>query len=806
MGRLEMGVIWRKIWFDLWNNKTRTLLAVLSIAAGVFAVGAIFGMSDMLIANMDRSHQAVLPTHINVHLTVAVDREILLNLKDIPGVEDIEPYNSAYVLYKLRPEDDWRQGVIQMRDNFEEQKYELLQLRGGHWPSGRDDISIERMAAQFLQVGMGDQVIFKIDDKERVLPITGLIRHPFVPPPQFMDLAFFFMDREGMERLDIPAGKFSEFYVRVTPYSSDHAKEVATLIKDKLVKQDIRVAAFVYEDPDKHWGRTFFDGITLVQKLLAVICVMISAILVFNTLSNLITQQTNQIGILKAIGGRTRTIVWVYLVSTLVYGALAFLIALPLGAIVAFGITKSFLNLFNIDFDQFQYSGQAVMFQAVAALAAPLLAGLPPILKGARITVRQAIASYGLGGDYHSGRLDRIVEGIGQRWLPSYYATSLGNMFRHKGRLLMTQLVLVAAGSAFLIVMSLNSSLALTLDNFFERQDYETMIQFSQNQRVDRVTALAHSVPGVEQVELRLVQPASMYAEGQLVKDAGIGTSIKGVPEGSDFFTPLIVAGRWLESGDGPAVVLSRDTAKKNKIQVGDTVTLDLGEMGEDRWKVVGFYEPVFVGVYNADSIYAPLEALYKTTKKYNQGSVLLIRTTSTNPEFTMDVTRKLKDLFESKGMKIVDSQTQAALRTTNEWQFSIVTSMLLALSIIVALVGGIALMGALSIGVIERTKEIAVLRAIGARSPMILGIFVMEGIFQGCLSWVIAIPVSLLASPSVASALGHAMFGATLDYQYNWPAVVIWLCIILAISAVASILPARGAIRISVRDSLAYA
>jgi putative ABC transport system permease protein len=747
-----------------------------------------------------------LPTHINVHLDSLVDRDTILNLKEVPGVEDVEPYNSVSILYKLHPEDDWRQGVIQMRDNYDEQKYELVQLRAGHWPNGKNEVSIERMAAQFLKIGIGDSVIFKIDDKERVIPITGLIRHPFVPPPQFEDLAFFFMDSQGMERLGTPEGEFSTFYVRVTPYSSDHAKEVATAIKDKLAKQDIRVAAFVYEDPNKHWGRTFFDGITLVQEILAVICVIISAILVYNTLSNLITQQTDQIGILKAIGGRTSTIIEIYLVSTLVYGTLAFLIALPLGMIVAFVLTKYMLNLFNIDFNQFQYSHQAVMFQALSALAAPLLAGLPPILQGASITVRQAIASYGLGGDYHSGWLDRVIESIGQRWLPSYYAQSLGNMFRHKGRLLMTQLVLVAAGSAFLMIMSLNSSLDLTLDNFFKRQNYETMIQFRQNQRVDRVTTFAQSMPGVDQVELQLVQAASMFKEGQLIKEAGIGTYIKSVPEGSDFFKPLIVAGRWFAPGDGRAVVISRDTAEKNKIAIGDIVTLNLGEMGRDKWQVIGFYEPVFVGGFVSDSIYAPQEALYKSAKKYNQGSILLVRTNSTNPEFTSDVTKKLKDLFESKSMKVVDSQTQAELRATNEWQFSIVTSMLLALSIIVAIVGGIALMGALSIGVIERTKEIGVLRAIGARSPIILGIFVMEGILQGGLSWMIAIPISLLASPTVASALGHAMFGATLDYQYNWLAVLIWLGLIVFISAIASILPARGATRISVRDSLAYA
>jgi putative ABC transport system permease protein len=228
--------------------------------------------------------------------------------------------------------------------------------------------------------------------------------------------------------------------------------------------------------------------------------------------------------------------------------------------------------------------------------------------------------------------------------------------------------------------------------------------------------------------------------------------------------------------------------------------------MGKDTWQVVGFYEPVFVGNFVSETIYAPQDALYKATKKFNQGTELLIRTTSKDGESTATVTQKLKDLYDGAGMKIIDSQTQAALRTTNEWQFSTVTWMLLALSVIVAIVGAIALMGALSIGVIERTKEIGVLRAVGARSHTIIGIFLMEGVLQGMLSWLISIPISLLASPLVASSLGQAMFGATLDYRYNWAAVGIWFTLIIVISVIASILPARSATRISVRDSLAYA
>lgn len=802
-----MGVIWNKIWFDLWHNKTRTLLAVLSIAAGVFAVGAIFGMSDLLTTNMDRSHQSVQPPHIEIVLAQHVDRDTLLNLKSVPGVEGIEPYNNVSVLYKLHPQDtQWRQGIIHMRGDWVNQKYELVQLREGHWPAQKNEIGVERMAAQFLNVGIGDSITFKVGNQQKTLPITSLIRHPFVPPPQFADLAFFFMNGDGLERFDIPNGTYNNLYVRVTPYSSDHAKEVATAIKDKLAKQNIRVAAFMYQDPNKHWGRTFMDGFTLVQKMLALICVIMSVILVYNTLTNLITQQINQIGIIKAIGGRTPTIIGIYLVSAFVYGTLALAIALPLGAIVAFVVTKIFLNMFNIDYNQFQVSNQAILYQVLSALVAPILAGLPPVIQGAKITVQQAIASYGLGGGNGSSWLDRLVEGFGQRWLPSHYATALGNMFRRKGRLLLTQLVLITAGSAFLMVMSLNSSITYTLDNIFARQRYDTMILFGDNQQAGRVDAMAALIPGVEKSELRLVQAASMFVSGQLIKEAGIGTNIEGIPADSDFYKPLIVAGRWILRGDGRAVVLTRDTAQKNHIRVGDMVTLDLGELGKDQWQVIGLYEPVFVGAFTSDTIYAPLNSLYEATKKYGQGADLYIRTTSHNAEAATAITTQLKNLYEYHGLKIVQSQTQPDLRKTDDFQFNIVIYMMLSLSVIVALVGGIALMGVLSIGVIERTKEIGVLRAVGARSKTILNIFIMEGILQGLLSWLIAIPVSFLASPAASNALGQAMFSANLDFQYNWQAVGIWLVVILVISITASILPARSATRISIRDSLAYA
>jgi putative ABC transport system permease protein len=105
---------------------------------------------------------------------------------------------------------------------------------------------------------------------------------------------------------------------------------------------------------------------------------------------------------------------------------------------------------------------------------------------------------------------------------------------------------------------------------------------------------------------------------------------------------------------------------------------------------------------------------------------------------------------------------------------------------------------------VVERIREIGVMRAIGAKTPTLMAMFVMEGVLQGLGSWAMALPFSFLLGRPLTQALGNAL-EVKLDYQYNFEAVFYWLVAILIISILASILPARNATRVSVRDSLAY-
>ncbi len=799
-----MSVIWKKIWADLWYHKIRTLLAVLSIAAGIFALGAILGMIDQLIPNLNRVHSSVVPAHLTMMLDDRIDQTMADRLKNIDGVEEIEAQNEIATRYRLTPQDPWQPARITMRANFDEQHLSLLQLKAGQWPH-RNNIGIDMRALDYLGLKFGDKVIFELDGTDRALPITGKLRHHFMTSPDFGDDPRFFMDARALERFGIPDGEFNQLLVRVSPFSDEFSRAVASEIKNRLGKEGIGVGVTFYNKPDEHWGKQFFDGLNLILKLLAVVSLFMSVVLVYNTLSALITGQTNQIGVMKALGGQTGIIIKVYLTGVLVYGLLALFVALPIGAYVAHSSAKYFLAIFNIDHSEFQLSTNALLMQVAAAIGVPLVAALIPIFRGALITVREAIAGYGLGGNFGANPVDRFIKSIGSRFLSAPNAMALSNMFRRKGRLGLTQMVLITAGALFLMVTTLSNSITLTVDNELDRRTYQTTLVFEDNQHINRVVKMAEQVEGVDKAELRFSRPASILKAGQRTKEAGVGARLIGVPVGSDMYQPKVVAGRWLQPNDYRAIVINEETAAENKIAPGEMVSLNLGDLGNQQWQVVGFYRVVSV-VPEPDNVYAPQAAIFHTTPKHNIGSELLVRVNHDNAATAKAVTTQLKEMFERRNWDIADTQTIYERRSFFDNFFAQYIPMLMALAVIMAIVGGIGLMGSLSISVTERTREIGVMRAIGAKTPIILGMLILEGVLQGVISWVIAVPLSFGLGKPLSALMGDAMFDIALDYRYNVQAMFIWLAMVVVISILASVMPARNATTISVRESLAYA
>ncbi|MDJ0755166.1 MAG: FtsX-like permease family protein [Ardenticatenaceae bacterium] len=803
-----MSVIWYKVWNDIWQRKVRTALAVFSIAAGVFAIGTIFGMVDQLLSTMNASHQATNPSHVNVILRQRIDLETVRGLERIEGIVGVEPLNILAGRYKTDPDGRWESATFVMRNEFDNQQFDQLTLLEGDWPN-RGNIAVERLSHNAFDIDIGDSLILELDGTDRAFPVTGMIRHPFVPPPDFGGDAHILLSEEVVARMGIPQGLYNQLLVQVEPYSEAYARDRMAVVKDQLAKQGLGIVFTVYQEPEEHWGQPFLEGVNLVLQVLAIVSLFASVILVINTMTAVITQQIDQIGVIKALGGTTDLLTRVYLAGVLIYGVLAAVIALPLGMLMAYAASRWMLNIFNIDYEIFQFSTRAVVFQLLAALIAPLLAALWPVMQGAAISVREAIASYGLGGDFGFSRFDRLIEGVAQRFLSSPYAIALGNMFRRKGRLLLTQGVLIIAGTMFMMVLTLSNSVNFTLENELARRGYEIRFVLGGLERESRVTELALRYPEIVAAEAWYTVTGTVTREGEAVKDtAGLGSELFAVPSGSRMYTPNIVAGRWLtESDRGNVVIISKDTAEFNGLTLGDRLTIDLGELGEGVWEIIGIYQAIASEPFSTDPIYAPEAAVTAVTKKANRARQLYLTIDPPTAAVTGELKRELVSDFEMLNIPVSMFQT----RTIHEErayayeQFSIVTQLLLGLSIVMALVGGVGLAGALSISVVERTREIGVLRAIGAESASIMGMFMMEGVLQGVMSWILAVPIAFIVARPMALALGEIMLQTGLDFSFDFAAVGYWLLLVVVISTLASVLPALSATRISVRESLAY-
>jgi putative ABC transport system permease protein len=193
------------------------------------------------------------------------------------------------------------------------------------------------------------------------------------------------------------------------------------------------------------------------------------------------------------------------------------------------------------------------------------------------------------------------------------------------------------------------------------------------------------------------------------------------------------------------------------------------------------------------------------------RSQVVWIQIKETSYQGQIEVAKNIRDFYETNHIDVNpqrglfgmgDSTAETATTITSQLNFLYI--LLGVMSVVIAAVGSIALSGALSLSVMERTREIGVMRAIGASSWTIFRLFIGEGLILGWLSWLIALPLSIPAGRVMVSAVGSVL-ESELFYTFDMSGSIIWLVIITILSIIASWLPARGATRISVRESLAY-
>jgi putative ABC transport system permease protein len=775
-------------------------MVMATIAVGVFAVGFVSASFVLILVDMDADYQSANP-HAAIIITMPFEQDLIHPLEHVPGVGDVEGRSGTTARLLLGD----KKLLININAIPPINEIKIDKIRpsepGVDLQLGEKEIFLEGSARANLRVKPGEVVNIELfDGRSRQLRVAGWVHDVTGFPFVFSQQVGGFVTPETLEWLDGTTG-FNQVYLTVAEKKTDedHVNAVAADVADKIEKGGRQVyGTFVYQ-PGRHFASDITRALGVMMGVLGAMAVVLSAFLVLNTINALISQQIRQIGVMKSLGASTAQLVGIYLVLVLIYGLLALIVSVPLASYAAYVIAAGIGQYLNFNLGPFRFVPNVLLLQAVVALIVPVAAALIPVWMGTRMSIREAITSYGLsGGRFGKGRIDRLVESV--RALPRPLLISLRNTFRRKGRLYLTLSTLILAGAIFIAVFNLRAAMSVAIKQTFGYILTDVNLGLDKPYRIQKIEPLAMSVPGVVGVE----GWGSVIGE-VLTKDGTTATQvfILAPPAKSKLIDPTLTSGRWLRPEDENALVIGNHLlAVRPELKVGDQVTLDLNNI-QSTWTIVGIYR--MAGNVSPPILYANKEYLLRTLGEVNAVSDLRVTTAQHDFLTQQRVGRQLEGVFNRAGIQVTVVTTGFEQIARNASSTDILVYFLLVMAVLIALVGGLGLLSTMSMNVIERIREIGVMRAIGASDGAIMFMVIVEGVLIGLISWVIGALLAVPIGIGLTTVVGIAFLRSPLDFVFSWDGFLVWLVIVAVLSSLASFLPARNAARLTVREVLVY-
>jgi putative ABC transport system permease protein len=784
-----------KIFRDLWLYKARTALVVLAMAVGVAAFGMMFTARTVLQRDLASEFAGSHPAH--AVLTVSdFDEELVEIVAGLPGVQAAEARRVVQAKVEIAL-GQWNRLEVQGIPSFNDMRISRLKIPGDvAITPAEGTVLLDRSVVGLMPAGAG--TILKVRTfagKNITLQVAGLVNDIGPLPGSISAMLNGYASMSTLEQLGEPQAYNRLFLVFENAGDRPAIEQATTLAVKTVEAQGYMVYSAAVPEPGKPVLYDNMSTALLIMGSLGVLILLASAFLITNIMSTIIAQQIPQIGILKSLGARSVQITTLYMEVVLILGGLALLLAVPLGMIGGYFLGQGLAESMDFDMLSFGLPLETFLFQIAAAVIVPVLAALVPVLNGARLTIRQALSSVGLGDDFDSGSLSgRLTRVAG---LPRLLVLSIRNTFRQTGRLVLTLAALSLAGAMFISVIGIRRALQAAVARLQQVQHYDVQLNFDRPYPVAPIEQVAKETPGMQAYETWSLGDARRVFSTDWL---GGSMLLIGLPDDTQMARPQVLDGRWIEPGDRQVIFLNADAVRDNPgLRVGEEVVLNVGGH-EETFEFIGSGARSFQPI--AYISYADFE---QATGLKGYASQLVIHTKEETPAFQSEVEADLLNRFEKTDITVSFSNTLADANRRESEQLDTLVVLLLVVSILIAVVGGIGLASMAGMNVLERTREIGVLRSLGAQGRVIQTTVILEGLTVSLLSTVLAALISVPLSILLGNALGQTLLLVPLDYRFPTRGLAAWLLLVTVITVLACWAPARSAARLTIRDALTY-
>ena len=793
---------WRKVLRDVLERPGRSALAVLALSAGVFEIGALLYKYAVLQPVLTTMYEKTRPASAVLSVNGLSDA-LVDSVRHVPGVADAEARPVLMARARTGP-DEWTPVILNVIRDFDGQRIDTFEKEKGAWPPAPDQVLLERSALGIADVAIGDSLWVRTPGgEERGLLVAGTV-HAAGLPPAWMDHfipAFVSWDSEIRAGTDAVGSLEEPSQVRVVvadhPLEEGYIREVADSVKALLEREGRTVTRVTVPTPGRHPHADQMDAFLYLLGAFGILSFLLSGVLVASMIHAFLAEQVRQVGIMKALGATTRQIAVLYLGQVALLATAALALGIPLGLVVGRAYAQFSAQILNADVTHAPFPVWVIAIEIVVGLAVPLLFALGPVVRASRISIHEALAGDLQPRPFGTHSFERWL--AARTWLPRPLLLSLRTTFARRARLALTLVLLALGGAAFMSAMNVSAAWDRAVRQDFSHRRYDLTVFLRERQPLDRIDALVRKDPDVVHVESWPGgMPYLIGAEGV----AGGQVALVGPDPSTRLIELPVTQGRWLTAADSAGAVINQGVVMRNaSLAVGQDVRLRI-EGRTVSMPIVGVAKeltPMPVIYAAQPAVFAALGEDRATTK------AVRVVTRGHDDAAQRAVARRLERAFEEQGIEVSGLQRTADQRQSILDHLVIIYAVLGFASMVVVFVGALGLTSSLMLNVVQRTREIGVLGAIGATPATISRHVWFEGVLIGVLSWVLAHVAAIPISAALETTVGSIFFKSPLPFSMSPLASAIWLGLVVVLGSLSSLYPAWRAARLPIREALTH-
>lgn len=613
-------------------------------------------------------------------------------------------------------------------------------------------IYIERSGRSLLQQRPGETITLRTTTGENVsLALADYVFDPAVAPSTQEQTLYGYCSLECARALHTDA-RFDQVAVTLRARGSERdAIEAGDEIRAHLnassaspLRIDSRLAAHPHEG--------LMNAMLRVIGVFGWMATLLAAALTAYLSHAWMRREAKQIAVMKTLGARRRDIVCFYSVMAVVFLAATLLIAMPLGMMLGLSLVEFQAGMTNIDIQSRAVPMATIVVAALLLSTVLLGAMLMPILTACSKRVVDALHGYSIVAPNAlaraSARLSLDALSVGNR-------LALRNVWRRPWRAALVVAAIGLGGGLLLTTRTNFDSYLATIDKNQAAREHDAEVFFSKAPQMETLQRVVTTLPHVQHAEIWQRTKVTVTGSTEMA------FTLSAFPDASRMFVMPFSVGRYVNPEANDEIVITRFLADRfPALSLGVAVELVHG-VHRQRVTIVGIVEEIA-----ASLAYANASTFVAITGTQTKGASVRIKL---DTDDVVGAINALDRAFMRGGIVPAQIISAEVVRESLIEHFLVVGGAMKLIALCVAVLGAIMLCALAVFNTLDRTRELAILRAIGAPPSTAIQLMLIEAASVMAVGFVVAVALSLAISRLLLDAGERMLLHIAVPMQFSW-------------------------------------